>query len=64
MIYTQKARNKKLAEEAQQNQSTPNEQPVAEPSVEEKPVSPAAPSATPEVSAQNINQADQSTTSK
>ena len=63
-IHAESEKQKKLAEEAQQNQSTPNEQPVAEPSVEEKPVSTAAPSATPEVSAQNINQADQSTTSK
>ena len=63
-IHAESEKQKKLAEEALQNQSTPNEQPVAEPSVEEKPVSTAAPSATPEVSAQNINQADQSTTSK
>ena len=63
-IHAESEKQKKLAEEAQQNQSTPNEQPVAEPSVEEKPVSTAAPSATPEVSAQNINQSDQSTTSK
>ena len=63
-IHAESEKQKKLAEEVQQNQSTPNEQPVAEPSVEEKPVSTAAPSATPEVSAQNINQADQSTTSK
>ena len=63
-IHAESEKQKKLAEEALQNQSTPNEQPVAEPSVDEKPVSTAAPSATPEVSAQNINQADQSTTSK
>ena len=63
-IHAESEKQKKLAEEVQQNQPTPNEQPVAEPSVEEKPVSTAAPSATPEVSAQNINQADQSTTSK
>ncbi len=63
-IHAESEKQKKLAEEALQNQSTPNEQPVAKPSVEEKPVSTAAPSATPEVSAQNINQADQSTTSK
>ncbi len=63
-IHAESEKQKKLAEEALQNQSTPNEQPVAEPSVEEKPVSTAAPSATPEVSTQNINQADQSTTSK
>ncbi len=63
-IHAESEKQKKLAEEALQNQSTPNEQPVAEPSVEEKPVSTAATSATPEVSAQNINQADQSTTSK
>ena len=63
-IHAESEKQKKLAEEALQNQSTPNEQPVAEPSVEEKPVSTAAPSATPEVSVQNINQADQSTTSK
>ncbi len=63
-IHAESEKQKKLAEEALQNQSTPNEQPVAEPSDEEKPVSTAAPSATPEVSAQNINQADQSTTSK
>ena len=63
-IHAESEKQKKLAEEALQNQLTPNEQPVAEPSVEEKPVSTAAPSATPEVSAQNINQSDQSTTSK
>ena len=46
-IHAESEKQKKLAEEALQNQSTPNEQPVAEPSVEEKPVSTAAPSATP-----------------
>ena len=42
-IHAESEKQKKLAEEALQNQSTPNEQPVAEPSVEEKPVSTAAP---------------------
>ena len=52
-------KQKKLAEEAQQNQQTPSDQPTAETIIEEKTTPTVTPTTTSEVAPQNINKVEE-----
>ena len=57
-IQAESEKQKKLAEEAQQNQQTPSDQPTAETIIEEKTNPTVTPTTTSEVAPQNINKVE------
>ena len=58
-IQAESEKQKKLAEEAQQNQQTPSDQPTAETIIEEKTNPTVTPTTTSEVAPQNINKVEE-----
>ena len=58
-IQAESEKQKKLAEEAQQNQQTPSDQPTAETIIEEKTTPTVTPTTTSEVAPQNINKVEE-----
>ena len=59
-IHAESEKQKKLAEEAQQTQQSPNTQPTAETTIEEKTTPTAVPTSTSEVSQQEIDKVEES----
>ncbi len=59
-IHAESEKQKKLAEEAQQTQQSPNTQPTAETTIEEKTTPTAVPTTTSEVSQQEIDKVEES----
>ena len=59
-IHAESEKTKKLAEEAQQTQQSPNTQPTAETTIEEKTTPTAVPTTTSEVSQQEIDKVEES----